>query len=86
MDMKRHMLILFIFIPMLVDREKERDNYKMEVFIEKKEWGSYKMEVFIEKKSEVVIKWRYLLGKKSEIVIKWRYLLENVGDNYQESS
>ncbi len=44
------------------------------------------MEVFIEKKSEVVIKWRYLLGKKSEIVIKWRYLLENVGDNYQESS
>jgi hypothetical protein len=32
--MKRHMLDLF-FISMLVDREKERDNYKMEIIIRK---------------------------------------------------
>jgi hypothetical protein len=34
MDMKRHMLIYF-FISMLMDKEKERDSYKMEVFITK---------------------------------------------------
>jgi hypothetical protein len=34
MEMIKHMLIYF-FIFMLVDREKERDNYKMEVVIKK---------------------------------------------------
>jgi hypothetical protein len=34
MDMKRLMLICF-FISMLVDREKEWNNYKMEVVIRK---------------------------------------------------
>jgi len=34
MDMKRHMIICF-FISMLVDMEKEWDNYKMEVIIKK---------------------------------------------------
>jgi steroid 5-alpha reductase family enzyme len=34
MNMKRQMLIYF-FISMLVDREKEWDNYKMEVVIKK---------------------------------------------------
>jgi len=34
MDIKRHMIIFF-FISMLVDREKEWDNYKMEVIIKK---------------------------------------------------
>jgi hypothetical protein len=34
MDMKRHMLIFF-FISMLVDREKEWDSYKKEVVIKK---------------------------------------------------
>jgi hypothetical protein len=32
MDMKKHLLIYF-FISMLVDREKEWDNYKMEIVI-----------------------------------------------------
>jgi hypothetical protein len=34
MDMKRHVLILF-FISMLVDKEKEWNNYKMKVVIRK---------------------------------------------------
>jgi hypothetical protein len=34
MNMKRHMLIYF-FISMLGDREKEWDSYKMEVVIKK---------------------------------------------------
>jgi hypothetical protein len=33
MDMKRHMLILIFFISMLMDKEKEWNNYKMEVII-----------------------------------------------------
>jgi hypothetical protein len=36
MDMKRHMLIYF-FISMLMDREKEWGSYKMEVVIRKGE-------------------------------------------------
>jgi len=35
MDMKRLMLI-YLFISMLVDREKEWDSYKMEIVIKKK--------------------------------------------------
>jgi hypothetical protein len=34
MDMKTHMIIYF-FVSLLVDRDKEWDNYKMEVIIKK---------------------------------------------------
>jgi len=36
MDMNKHMLIIIFFIYMLVGREKERGDYKMEAIIRRK--------------------------------------------------